>query len=78
MLKKVLKMMYFAQKFAQTSLKFGKFREFWKKNSIDLNKLKEFLERLNEFLEKLRFYQLYLVFTAEKRPKKPGYAIDRR
>jgi len=32
----------------------GKFREFWKKNSILLNKLKEFSEKLKEFSEKLK------------------------
>ena len=54
------------------------------KNSILLNKLKEFSEKLKEFSEKLkefseklkdflknsRFRQLELVTVAEKRPKK--------
>ena len=68
----------FCTKICPNKLEIRKIQGILEKNSIDLNKLKEFLERLNEFLEKLRFYQLYLVFTAEKRPKKPGYAIDRR
>ena len=55
LLKKVLKLIYFAQKFAQTSLKLGKFREFWKKNSMVLNKLKEFSEKLKVLPTRLGF-----------------------
>ena len=57
LLKKVLKLLYFAQKFAQTQvlkLKIGKIQGIWEKNSILLNKLKELSEKLKEFSEKLK------------------------
>ena len=80
MLQKVLKLIYVAQKFAQTSVFLLNEAQNWKIqgileiNSTLLNKLKEFSEKTQGIFGKTQgiFLKNSLVTFAEKRKKKPA------
>ena len=56
-------------------MKLGKFREFWKKFPFFWINSRNFQKNSKNFRKNSRFCHLDLVFTAEKRQKKPVYVF---